>query len=71
MKSRRSGALKPGKLGLSCKVNKCTGSETGVVPFHETSPMNTVNTMVSADQTHTACTCVATPGFKPKGRVCM
>ncbi len=35
MKSGRSGALKPGKLGLSCKVNKYTDSETDVLPFHE------------------------------------
>ncbi len=29
VKSGRSGALKPGKLGLSYKANKCSDVETG------------------------------------------
>ncbi len=40
MKSGRSGALKSGKLGLSCKANTCSDArigEFGVLPTHETS----------------------------------
>ncbi len=39
MKSPRSGAIKPGELGLSCKANKCNDAGTGdlgVLPTHET-----------------------------------
>ncbi len=42
MKSGCSGALKPDRLGLSCKANKCSDVGTGglgVLPTsHETSP---------------------------------
>ncbi len=41
MKSGRSGALKPGKLGLDCNANKRSDAGTGdlgVLPTHETSP---------------------------------
>ncbi len=40
MKSERSGALKPDRLGLSCKVNKCSDAGTGdlgVLTTQETS----------------------------------
>ncbi len=39
VKSGRSGAFEPGKLGLSCEVNKCSDAGTvglGVLPAHET-----------------------------------
>ncbi len=42
VKSGRSGALKPGKLGLGCEANKCSDAGTGdlgVLPTHETSSM--------------------------------
>ncbi len=42
MRSLRSGALKTGKLGVSCKVNKCSDAgavDLGVLPNHETSLM--------------------------------
>ncbi len=42
MKSGRSGAHRPGKLGLSCKANKCSDAGTGdfgVLPAREISPM--------------------------------
>ncbi len=41
MKSGCSGALKPGRLGLGCKVNKCSDAGTGdlgMLTTHETSP---------------------------------
>ncbi len=41
VKSRCSGALKPDRLGLSYKANKCSDAGTGdlsVLPTHETSP---------------------------------
>ncbi len=41
VKSGCSGALKPVKLGLSCKDNKCCDAGTGdlnVLPTHDTSP---------------------------------
>ncbi len=41
MKGGRSGVLKPDRLGLSCKVNKCSDAGTGnlgVLTTHETSP---------------------------------
>ncbi len=41
MKSGRSGALKPGRLGLSCKANKCSDAGTGdlgMLTTHETAP---------------------------------
>ncbi len=37
MKSGRSGALKPDKLGLNCKDNKCSDAGTwdlGMLPNH-------------------------------------
>ncbi len=40
VKSGRSSALEPGKLGMSCKANKCSDVETGelgMLPIHETS----------------------------------
>ncbi len=39
MKRLRSGALRPGKLGVSCKANKFSDAGTGdlgVLPTHET-----------------------------------
>ncbi len=39
MKSGHSGTLKPGKLGLSCKNNKCGDAgagDLGVLTTHET-----------------------------------
>ncbi len=41
VKSGRSGAHKPDKLGVSCKVNKCSDAEIGdlgVLPTHEALP---------------------------------
>ncbi len=41
MKSGRSGALKPDRLDMSCKVNKCRDAgagDTDVLPTRETSP---------------------------------
>ncbi len=41
VKSGRSGALKPDKLGLSCKAHNCSDAGTGdlgVLTTHETSP---------------------------------
>ncbi len=41
VKSGRSGALKPDRLGLSCKANKCSDTGTGdlgVLTTHETLP---------------------------------
>ncbi len=41
MKSGCSGALKPDRLGLSCKANNCSDAwtgELGVLTTHETSP---------------------------------
>ncbi len=41
VKSGCSNALKPGRLGLNCKANKCTDAGTGglgVLNTHETSP---------------------------------
>ncbi len=34
--SGHSGALKPGRLGLSCKVNKYSGTGTGGLDVHTT-----------------------------------
>ncbi len=45
MKSGWSGALKPDRLGLSCKPNKCSETGTGdlgVLPTHETSSIQIV-----------------------------
>ncbi len=45
MKSGRSDALKPGKLGSGCKATNCSDAWTGglgVLPTHDTSPMNYV-----------------------------
>ncbi len=46
MKSGRSGALKLGKFGLSCKAHKCNDAGTrdlGVLLTHETTPINTTS----------------------------
>ncbi len=43
MKSGRSGTLKPDRLGLSCKANKCSGAgvdDLGVLTTQETSSMD-------------------------------
>ncbi len=54
-KSGRSGALKPGKLGVSRRDNKCSDAGTGdlgVLPNHKTSPKakNSDRTRVPAFQ---------------------
>ncbi len=41
VKNGRSGAIKPDRLDLSCKANKCSDAGTGdlgVLTTHETSP---------------------------------
>ncbi len=45
VKSGRFGALKPDKLGLSCKANNCNdvgSGGLGILPTHETSPIKMV-----------------------------
>ncbi len=52
MKSGRSGALKPDRLGLSCKANKYSDAGTGglgVLTTHEISPL--VSPLVNAGPT--------------------
>ncbi len=49
-KSGFSGALKPDRLGLSCKANKCSDVGTGdlgVLTTHETSPWFSLGDAVS------------------------
>ncbi len=47
----RTGALKPGKLGLSCKANNCCGvgiSDLGIILTLEASLMNLIPLLMSA-----------------------
>ncbi len=53
MKSERSGALKPDKLDLSCKANKCSHAETGDLSVHYTHETSAMK-MAAPRRTHQA-----------------
>ncbi len=58
VKSGSSGALKPDRLGLSCKANKSSDAgagDLGGLPTHETSPCFSIGGTTSKSKVSTAC----------------